>query len=336
MTARCADRCAGGRAFGGSMDAAESAADAAAGLETFGYKQELKRTLSPFDLLVYGLVFITPIAPWSSFGFVFNASHGMVPMVYAVGLVAMVFTALSYMSMSTAFPVAGSVYAYAGRGIGESVGFLAGWAILLDYLLLPTLIYIICAVAVHAVLPALPKPLLVVVFVTGNTIVNWFGVESMARLSVVMLVVQLILLALLVATSCLIGVAHGTGGAHFSMAPLFDAHKISPPLIFGALSLAVLSFLGFDAISTLSEEARGGARDVSWATMASLLLAAGLFIAQTYLISLFVLGRDIASPRATRRPRPSRSSRRSSAASGSGWAVALILGVLFPRGWPAP
>jgi amino acid transporter len=272
------------------MDAANTA-NGSDGLESFGYKQELKRTLSPFDLLVYGLVFITPIAPWSSFGFVFNASHGMVPMVYAVGLVAMVFTALSYMTMSTAFPVAGSVYAYAGRGIGESVGFLAGWAILLDYLLLPTLVYIICAVTVHAVVPALPKALLVMVFLAGNTIVNLFGVESMARLSVVMLVVQLILLALL-AGLCLIGVAHGTAGAHFSLTPLFDAHKISPPLIFGALSLAVLSFLGFDAISTLSEEARGGARDVSWATMASLLLAAGLFIAQTYLVSLFVLKRD--------------------------------------------
>src|SRR5580698_10524766 len=141
------------------MDAAE-AAPGSNELEAFGYRQELKRALSPFDLLVYGLVFIVPTAPWSSFGFVFNASHGMVPLVYFVGLVAMMFTALSYMTMSAAFPVAGSVYAYAGRGIGESAGFLAGWALLLDYLLLPTLIYVICGVAIHAVLPVLPKPLL--------------------------------------------------------------------------------------------------------------------------------------------------------------------------------
>src|ERR1700727_204683 len=99
--------------------AAAGVADAA-GVESLGYKQELKRALSPFDLLVYGLVFIVPIAPWSSFGFVFNASMGMVPLVYFVGLVAMVFTALSYATMSAAFPVACSVYAYAGRGIGEN------------------------------------------------------------------------------------------------------------------------------------------------------------------------------------------------------------------------
>src|SRR5579859_3244878 len=167
------------------MDAVD-AAPGAGDLEAFGYKQELKRTLSPFDLLVYGLVFIVPTAPWSSFGFVYNASHGMVPLVYVVGLVAMMFTALSYMTMSAAFPVAGSVYAYAGRGIGESAGFLAGWALLLDYLLLPTLIYVICAVAVHAVIPALPKPLLVAVFLGFNTLINLTGIESTARLSIIM------------------------------------------------------------------------------------------------------------------------------------------------------
>ena len=270
------------------MAASESVAAASAEVESFGYRQELKRTLSPMDLLVYGLVFITPIAPWSSFGFVFNASHGMVPLVYVVGFVAMVITARSYMVMSAAFPVAGSVYAYAGKGIGESAGFLAGWALLLDYLLLPSLIYVICAVAIHAVMPWLPKPVLVAAFVALNTTVNIIGIESTAKLSIALLVLQLILLAVFMAL-CLIGLAHGVGGAHLALSPLYDAHQVSPSLIFGALSLAVLSFLGFDAISTLTEEAKGGAHAVGRATMLSLLVAAALFVAQTYLASLFVL-----------------------------------------------
>src|SRR5579871_4130904 len=239
------------------LGTAEHATPAAREVEQLGYRQELKRTLTPFQLLVYGLVFIAPIAPWASFGFVFNESHGMVPLVYVVGLIAMVFTAQSYATMAAAFPVAGSVYAYAGRGIGESVGFLAGWALLLDYMLSPTLIYVICAVAIHAVMPALPKPVLVAAFLV----------------------------------LCVIALAHGVGGAHLTLEPLFDPGKISPSLIFGALSLAVLSFLGFDAISTLTEEARGGARAIGFATMASLLVAALLFILQTYLASLFVLNR---------------------------------------------
>lgn len=268
---------------------AAGVADSAA-VESFGYKQELKRALSPFDLLVYGLVFIVPIAPWSSFGFVFNASLGMVPLVYFVGLVAMIFTALSYMTMSAAFPVAGSVYAYAGRGISENAGFLAGWALLLDYLLLPTLIYIICAVSVHAIYPAVPKALLVAAFLGFNTVINLFGVESTARLSVVLLVLQLVLLLMFMAL-CVLAVLHGVNGAHWTVAPLFDPHRVTPSLIFGALSLAVLSFLGFDAISTLTEEAKGGAKAVGWATMLSLLFAAGLFILQTWLASLVVLDR---------------------------------------------
>jgi amino acid transporter len=101
-------------------------ATGSSGLEAFGYRQELRRSLGLRDLLIYGLIFIVPIAPFTVFGMVFNASRGMVPFIYLVGLVAMVFTALSYMAMSEAFPVAGSVYSYASRSMGEDAGFFAG------------------------------------------------------------------------------------------------------------------------------------------------------------------------------------------------------------------
>jgi len=257
-------------------------------VEPFGYTQQLKRSLRPIDLLIYGLVFIGPIGPWFSFGFVFNASRGMVPLVYLVGMVAMMFTALSYMTMSAAFPVAGSVYAYAGRGIGKSVGFLAGWAILLDYLLSPALIYVVCAVAVQAVLPSLPKPVLVLVFLLFNTMINLSGIDGTARLSMIMLSLQLALLTCFMVLS-LVALSHGVNGAHITITPLYDAHKLSPSLIFGGLTLAMVSFLGFDAISTLAEEAKGGAEAVGRATLLALILAATLFIAQTYMASLFVL-----------------------------------------------
>jgi amino acid transporter len=266
-----------------------------AGVEAFGYRQELKRALSLFDLLVYGLVFIAPIAPFGVFGFVFNASNGMVPLVYIVGLGAMLFTALSYVTMSRAFPVAGSVYAYAGRGIGENAGFLAGWAMLLDYLLIPTLAYVGCAVAMAAVLPGVPKPVWVIVFLAFNTGINLIGIEATARVNKLLLILQLILLAVFIVLG-VIALRHGAAGAHLSLAPFWDTAKVTPGLIFGALSLAALSFLGFDAISTLSEEARGGSRTVGIATVSSLILAAVLFIGQTYLASLFVLGRTSFPP----------------------------------------
>src|SRR5215203_1144622 len=104
------------------------------GVEAFGYHQELKRSLSFTDLLVYGLIFMVPIAPFGIFGSVFQASGGMVVLAYLVGAVGMAFTAASYAQMSRAFPVAGSVYTYAGRGVAQPVGFMAGWMVLCQLL----------------------------------------------------------------------------------------------------------------------------------------------------------------------------------------------------------
>jgi len=260
-----------------------------AGVEAFGYRQELKRSLGLLDLLAYGLVFISPTAPIAVFGIVFNASKGMVPLVYLVGLVAMLFTGFSYMTMSRVYPIAGSAYAYASRSIGSIAGFFTGWALLLDYLLLPALAIIAAAIAVHAVLPGVPEWVWVVTLIAVGTVVNYFGIESTARANIALLVLQLAVLVAFTAAA-VVGLMHGTAGAHLSVTPFYNPGTINASLVFGAVSLGVLSFLGFDGISTLSEEARGGGQAVARATILSLCLAALLFVAQTWLASLFVLG----------------------------------------------
>src|SRR3954471_18967451 len=164
-------------------------------IEHYGYKQELHRSLSFGDLLVYGLIFMVPIAPFGIFGGVFQGSGGMVALAYAIGMVAMVFTALSYAQMVKAFPMAGSVYSYAGRGIAAPVGFLAGWVILLDYVLVPGLLYLVAAVAMHSLVPAIPVWLWLVAFVLLNTVVNYLGIEMTARVNRVMLVAEAVVLA---------------------------------------------------------------------------------------------------------------------------------------------
>ncbi|MGH6873010.1 MAG: APC family permease [Rhizomicrobium sp.] len=257
-------------------------------VEDFGYTQELKRSLSLADLLVYGLVFISPTAPIAVFGIVFNLSHGMVPLVFIVGLVAMLFTGFSYMTMSQVYPVAGSVYSYTSRAIGPVVGFFTGWAILLDYLLIPALGIIAAAIAVHAILPGVPEWVWVVTLIALATGVNYFGIETTARANILLLILQLTILAIFMAVAVL-GLMHGTAGAHVTLLPFYNPRVISAGIIFSAVSLGVLSFLGFDAISTLSEEARDGVRSVGRATILSLCVAATLFVAQTWLASLFVL-----------------------------------------------
>ena len=96
-------------------------------LESFGYTQELNRSVSTVDLLVYGLVFMVPIAPWAIFGTVYNSASGMVPLVYLIGLIAMIFTALAYSQMAKSFPLAGSVFSYVGRGIHPAAGRQLRW-----------------------------------------------------------------------------------------------------------------------------------------------------------------------------------------------------------------
>jgi amino acid transporter len=264
----------------------DRASDPHAGVEAFGYRQELKRSLSFTDLLVYGLIFMVPIAPFGIFGSVFQASGGMVALAYAVGMLAMAFTAASYSQMAQAFPMAGSVYAYAGRGIAQPVGFLAGWMVLLDYVLVPGLLYLIAGIAMNSIVPATPVWLWVAAFVVLNTVVNYFGIETTARVNKVMLVAELIVLAIFLVIG-IVALANGAGRG-FDFSPVYNSSTFSLGLVFGAVSIAVLSFLGFDGISTLAEENRESARSLGKAMIAALALAGTLFVVQTWVAALLV------------------------------------------------
>lgn len=263
-----------------------SEAPAPQSIEGYGYRQELRRSLRFTDLLVYGLVFMVPIAPFGIFGSVFQGSGGMVALAYGLGMVAMMFTALSYAQMSRAFPMAGSVYTYAGRGIAAPVGFLSGWMILLDYVLVPGLLYLIAGVAMNSLVPAVPVWLWLVGFVLLNTAVNHFGIEMTSKVNKAMLIGELVVLVVFIGFG-LAALAAGEGRG-FDLTPVYNPQTFSWSLVFGAVSVAVLSFLGFDGISTLSEENRDSARAIGRSMIAALLLAGSLFIAQTWIASLLV------------------------------------------------
>lgn len=253
-------------------------------IEQFGYKQELKRALTFWDLLIYGMIFMVPIAPFGVYGFVADASKGMVALAYMIGMTGMIFTAFSYARMSEAFPVAGSVYAYAQRGINESVGFLAGWAILLDYILIPALLYLVSGAALSALIPSVPIWVWLVLFILVNTIINVRGIEFTARANKIILIAEFIVLAIFIAAG-LIALNNGVGSGGLTVKPLYDASQFNLSLVMGAVSIAVLSFLGFDGISTLSEEVQGGNKVVGKATVSALLIVGFLFIIQTWIAS---------------------------------------------------
>jgi amino acid transporter len=230
-------------------------------LRQFGYRQELSRSLGFSDLLIYGLIFMVPIAPFGIFGSVFSGSGGMVALAYAIGMVAMIFTA-------------------------PPVGFLAGWVILLDYVLVPGLLYLVAAVAMHSLWSALPVWLYLAVFVVLNTVVNYFGIRMTVRVTQVMIVGELMVLAIFLVIG-LVALAQGKGSGG-GLDALYNSDTFSWSLIFGAVSIAVLSFLGFDGISMLAEESRVEARRIGRAMVVALLLAGVLFIVQTWVASLLV------------------------------------------------
>lgn len=267
-----------------------SSPEAEPGIDKFGYRQELQRSLSFADLITYGLIFMVPIAPFGIFGSVFQASNGMVALAYVVALVAMAFTALSYAQMAKAFPMAGSVYSYAGRGIAAPVGFIAGWAILLDYVLVPGLLYLVASVAMNSFVPAIPVWVWIIVFVLLNSAINYLGIRMTARITRIMLVAELAVLAIFLVVG-VIALAQGRGTTDV-LSPIFSSTAFTWSAVLAAASIAVLSFLGFDGISTLAEESREDARRLGRSMVAALVVAATLFVVQTWVAALLTPNRD--------------------------------------------
>jgi amino acid transporter len=216
-------------------------------------KPHLLQVLTFWDLVIYGLVYVSPVGPWSTWGFAGALAGGSVALVFLLGAVALSFTAFSYAQMCTEVPDAGSVYAYARYAMGDTMGFLAGWMVLLDYLLLPALMYVFCGVSLSLFIPAVPSWAWVLLVAIYNLGVNWFGVKTSARFNFGTLILQFLLLACVLAAALWV--------MQRTHMPMFTSHAWWQPSthiggVFAGASLCVMAYLGFDAITTLSAEVK--------------------------------------------------------------------------------
>src|SRR5688572_7933477 len=137
---------------------------------------------------------------------------------------------------------------------------------------------------------SIPQSAWVLLFIVTNTTINLLGIETTARASRIFLAIQLVVIVVFIVLG-VVAISRGVNGAHWSLEPLWSPGAFQMSFVFNALSVAVLSFLGFDAISTLAEEATGGGKTVGQATMISLCLAAVLFVTQTWIAALLIPGR---------------------------------------------
>jgi amino acid transporter len=251
---------------------------------------DLKRSLRYWDLVLYGLAYIAPFAPLSTLGFVWSESGGLIMLAYVLGAVCMYFTAQSYATMTETLPSAGSVYGFARHSLGAFPGFIAGWMILLDYLLIPAFVYVLIAVALESLLPGVDRGIWIVSMVAMTTAVNWFGITVTSRANFIAVGLQVIIMVGFLA----LGIAAlyaGKGNGALTLKPLFNAATFDAGKIFSATSICIMSFLGFDAVSTLSEEVEGGDRRiVGRAIIATLILAAVFFVGVTWVLGNLLPG----------------------------------------------
>lgn len=254
-----------------------------------GEAPRLRKVLTFFDLLVYGLAYVSPLGPWSTWAFTSNLAGGAVALAYLLGAFALSFTAISYAKMALEVPGVGSAYSYARYSMGEAVGFMTGWMVLLDYLLLPALMYVFCGITFAKYAPILPAWGWILLIAAYNIGVNWFGIKTSARFNTATLLLQFTMLFIFLVA------------AIYTMSrldmPMFTAEpwwtgKTTSAGVFAGASLCVMAYLGFDAITTLSSEVRVEQRRlIGRAILGTLLLLGVLAVIDVWV--LHDLGRGL-------------------------------------------
>ena len=241
---------------------------------------ELRRVLTLPALVLFGLVYMVPLTVFTTYGLVTVQTGGRLPTTYLITSVAMFVTALSYGAMVRAFPVAGSTFTYATSVFGPVVGFVAGWSLLLDYMFLPMINYLVIGLYLNAQLPSIAPWVFVLAGILAVTVLNVVGIDSIAKANLVIIAAQAIFIAVFVVLGLSARDAGASlvepfvGNGFYASDGVDPSHGIGP-LLAGAAVLC-LSFLGFDAVSTMAEETPEPRRDIpraiSWVTIGSGLL----------------------------------------------------------------
>jgi putrescine importer len=246
----------------------------------------LRRTLTLWDLILYGVIVIQPVAPMSVFGVLSERGKGHVVTAILIAMVAMLFTGISYGRMARAYPSAGSAFTYVAQEIHPSVGYVTGWSMVMDYMLNPLICTIWCAQQAHDFAPALPVWGWKVFFAATFTLLNIRGVKTSARINAGMAIGMgaVIVVIFVAAVRYIFGHAHADPG--FFSRPFYDPATFSTGALFGCTSIAVLTYIGFDGISTLSEEAENPRRNIMLATVLTCVVIGLLSAVEVYVAQL--------------------------------------------------
>jgi amino acid transporter len=235
------------------------------------------------SVVLFGLAYMTPLIVLGTFGIVAESTNGTVPSAYLLALVAMLFTAASYGLMAARYPVAGSAYTYVRKAIDSRAGFLVGWAVLLDYFFLPMVIWLIGAAYLNAQFPAVPNWMWLAGFILITTALNILGIKVAARANFVLMAFQILVIVFFFVLSLRQVVADG--GSLVSTTPFLHSGSSLSTISAGA-ALAAYAFLGFDAVTTLTEETHEPRKTIPRAILLTALIGGAIFVLLAYATQL--------------------------------------------------
>lgn len=258
-----------------------------------GEAGHLNATLGLGGVTLFGLAYMAPIIVLGIFGVIAEASAGASAGSYLLATVAMLFTAASYAKMSVHYPVAGSSYTYVRKALDSRLGFLVGWTILLDYLFLPLVIWLIGAAYLTGEFPSVPAWVWIVLFIVVTTALNILGLKVADKANLILMVLQFLVIALFVGFAVAYMVSHHGSGSLLSATPITGSGGFSA--IAAGAAIAAYSFLGFDAVSTLTEDTKNPQRNIPRAIMLVALIGGVVFVAVAYTLTLVQPGGTFAN-----------------------------------------
>jgi amino acid transporter len=247
---------------------------------------KLRRALRLWDLILYGMIVIQPTAPMPVYGVMSQRAHGHAVTTVLIAMVAMLFTAIAYGRMARVYPSAGSAFTYVGCEIHPALGYITGWSMAMDYMLNPIVCTILCSKFALNFVPEIPYPVWVLCFIAMFTGLNLFGIRTSARINETLAAgMGVVIVIFLVATArYVMHVPHE--GLAYLIRPFYDPATFSTQAVLGGTSLAVLTYIGFDGISTLSEEAENPKRNILLATVLVCLITGALASIEVYAAQL--------------------------------------------------
>jgi len=246
----------------------------------------LKRALTLWDLVLYGAIVLQPTAPMAVFGVISDRGRGHVVTTILIALIAMLFTAIAYGRMARAYPSAGSAFTYVGQEINPALGYITGWSMVMDYMLNPLICISWCSTQAARFAPGVPFWIWAIFFFLMFTGLNLRGVKTSARINAGLATGMGLVVAIFFVAAARYVFGHPHDGISFFTRPFFDPATFKLGAVLGGTSIAVLTYIGFDGISTLSEEVENPRRNILLATVLTCVVIGFLSALECYAAQL--------------------------------------------------